>query len=91
MLLSLLTLGPKDYDPLAGIDLAQDGPAGLNLDPYSGLRNPFYRLLYWNLPLVLVAAVFFLAWLVISGSTLWYGRGRSRRRGMSDRQEHLKG
>ena len=79
LLLSLLTLGPKDYDPLAGINLAQDGPGALDLDPYSGLLNPFYRLLYWNMPLVLVAAVFFLAWLVVSGSTLWNARhgGRS--------------
>ena len=76
MLLSLLTLGPKTYDPIEGINFVQDGPAAIDLDTDNALRNPFYRILARNLPLVLVAMIYLLAWLVVSGSTVWYSKDR---------------
>lgn len=87
MLCSLTTLGSKTIDPLGGRSLADVAAEANSSDPDAGLQlidvntsglNPFYKLIVNDLPLVIVAAVYVAAWLIMSGSTWYLTRGHQR-------------
>ena len=75
-LLGLLDLGPKKFDIQT---IIQKGHFSRHHDV-----NPLYRLLLDKAPLVIVACVYFVVWLVTAGGLWWKDRVKQRRRDTDD-------
>lgn len=67
-LLGLLDIGPKEFDIANFTDSSLDSV------------NPLYRILFNEVPLVIVAVVYLIVWLTTSAGLIWIDRRKSRAR-----------